>query len=255
MPILETWKTRTRVSRSTTSALVHFGIAIIIVTVSVTLIMEELELPKHALFQALGIFGALSGILFFGKRKPILTRSFGAANRITLVRACMTSILASLIGSATQLTEKEIWILVLFAAVVLVLDGLDGWVARYFHTGSTFGAAFDLEVDALFILILAVITWELNKVGSWVLLIGVMRYLFVVAGWVIPALQQPLPSNQRRRVICLIQAGVLLFALCPVISPATASLFAMLALTLLVISFSQDIYYLVCNTSSPGDTP
>ena len=91
--------------------------------------------------------------------------------------------------------------------------------------------------------------------GSWVLLIGVMRYLFVVAGWVIPALQQPLPSNQRRRVICLIQAGVLLFALCPVISPATASLFAMLALTLLVISFSQDIYYLVCNTSSPGDTP
>ena len=255
MPILETWKTRTRVSRSTTSALVHFGIAIIIVTVSVTLIMEELELPKHALFQALGIFGALSGILFFGKRKPILTRSFGAANRITLVRAYMTSILASLIGSATQLTEKEIWILVLFAATAFALDGVDGWLARYFHTQSPFGAAFDLEVDALFILILAVITWELNKVGSWVLLIGVMRYLFVVAGWMIPALQQPLPPNQRRRVICLIQAGVLLFALCPVISPATASLFAMLALTLLVISFSQDIYYLVCNTSSPGDTP
>lgn len=217
--------------------------------------MEELELPKHALFQALGIFGALSGILFFGKRKPILTRSFGAANRITLVRACMTSILASLIGSATQLTEKEIWILVLFAAVAFTLDGVDGWLARYFHTQSPFGAAFDLEVDALFILTLALIAWELNKVGSWVLLIGVMRYLFLAAGWMFSTLQQPLPPNQRRRIVCLMQVGVLLFALCPVISPATASLFAMLALTLLVISFSQDIYYLVCNTSSPGDTP
>ena len=156
---------------------------------------------KHALFQALGIIGALSGILFFAKRKPILTRSFGAANRITLVRACMTSILASLIGSTTQLTEEEIWILVIFAAVALALDGLDGWLARYFHTQSTFGAAFDLEVDALFILTLALIAWELNKVGSWVLLIGVMRYLFLAAGWMFSTLQQPLPPNQRRRIL------------------------------------------------------
>ena len=40
------------------------------------------------------------------------------------------------------------------------LDGVDGWLARRSGIASAFGARFDMEIDALLILVLAVLAWR-----------------------------------------------------------------------------------------------
>src|SRR5437867_3690361 len=71
-------------------------------------------------------------------------------------------------------------------AIVTLLDGVDGWLARRTHMASTFGERFDMETDALLILVLSVLAWQYDKAGAWLVLAGLLRYLFVAAGWLLP---------------------------------------------------------------------
>ena len=59
---------------------------------------------------------------------------------------------------------------------LLVLDAVDGRVARRTGTTSSFGARFDGEADAFLILVLSV--YVAARLGSWVLVIGAARYAF-----------------------------------------------------------------------------
>ena len=71
--------------------------------------------------------------------------------------------------------------------MALALDAVDGWVARRTGTVSALGARFDMEVDAFLILVLS--GYVAPTLGGWVLAIGLMRYAFVAAGWVLPWLR------------------------------------------------------------------
>ena len=75
--------------------------------------------------------------------------------------------------------------LVALAAVALVLDAVDGWVARRTGTVSALGARFDMEVDAFLILVLSGVRRR-DVRPWWVLAIGAARYAFVAAGWLLP---------------------------------------------------------------------
>ena len=72
-----------------------------------------------------------------------------------------------------------------------------GWPGVFPRLG--FGARFDLEIDAWLILVLALLVWQSGRVGPWVLAIGLMRYVFVLASWYLPALRGPLPPSRRRQ--------------------------------------------------------
>ena len=76
--------------------------------------------------------------------------------------------------------RRSVAALVGLAVVALVLDGVDGWVARRTGTVSALGARFDMEVDAFLILVLSV--YVAGSVGPWVLAIGAARYAFWAAG-------------------------------------------------------------------------
>ena len=93
----------------------------------------------------------------------------GPAGWVTLVRATLAVGVAALaadsFGSSAQAAP-----LVALAAVALVLDYVDGYVARRTGTESTLGARWDGEVDAFLILALAV--YVAPSAGPWVLLIG-----------------------------------------------------------------------------------
>ncbi len=86
----------------------------------------------------------------------------------------------------------EVTALVALSAVALVLDWVDGQVARRTHTESAFGARFDMEVDAFLILVLSV--YVATSVGAWVLAIGLARYLLLAAERVLPWLRRPTPT-------------------------------------------------------------
>ena len=72
------------------------------------------------------------------------------------------------------------------------------------------GARLDGEVDAFLILVLSV--YVARDAGAWVLAIGLARYLFLAAGWVLPWMRAPLPSRHWRKVVCATRGIVLTVA-------------------------------------------
>jgi phosphatidylglycerophosphate synthase len=136
------------------------------------------------------------------------------------------------------------WIVAL-ATGAMMLDGVDGAVARRTRTSSAFGARFDMELDAALLMALSVLAWQSGKIGSWVILIGGLRYLFVGAGLLWPVLQGDLPASLRRKTVCVWQGLSLLLALSPVTSPTLAEPIAGTAFALLVWSFAVDVRWLL----------
>src|SRR5262249_59365905 len=123
----------------------------------------------------------------------------GVANCVTLTRAAVTALLwgvigETVLGSRASAAELE-WLLVAAAAAALLLDGIDGWIARRSGMASDFGADFDLEVDSLFALALALLVYGTGRIGVWVLTGGLMRYVFVFIGWLLSLLAAPLRSS------------------------------------------------------------
>ena len=126
------------------------------------------------------------------------------------------------------------------AALALASDGVDGWLARRRGLASNFGARFDMETDALLVLALALLVAATGQAGSFVLLSGALRYLFVAAGRVVPALAVPLPPSRRRKVVCVAQTALLIAALPPAVPPEAGQILCATGLGLLIYSFAVD---------------
>jgi phosphatidylglycerophosphate synthase len=174
---------------------------------------------------------------------------FGLANVITLVRLIITSLLAGLavelFMSQGRMTFNSAWYFFAAAVVGLVLDGLDGPVARREELTSRFGSRFDMEADALQSFVLSVVAFVLAKAGWWILIGGLLRYLFVAVSVVWPTLAGALPPSWRRKTISAIQSSVLVALLAPIIVPPLSTIAATTALLLLVYSFTVDVVWLV----------
>lgn len=170
----------------------------------------------------------------------------GAANRITLLRAWMTCVIA-MIALGTLPSDAAQWTLIVLATVALSLDGVDGAIARRRGIASAFGARFDMETDALLLMVLSAAVWLSGQVGAWVLVIGAMRYAFVLAGLLRPSLRAPLPPSLARRVVCVVQGVALCVALGPIIPPWLASIAVGIALATLSWSFGRDVVWLCRN--------
>ncbi|WP_018865022.1 MULTISPECIES: CDP-alcohol phosphatidyltransferase family protein [Thioalkalivibrio] len=172
-------------------------------------------------------------------------RGPGPANRVTLARAAIAAPLGALVlaAAADPDTIVLLWVLGL-AAAALILDGVDGAVARRTNSRTAFGARFDMELDAAIILALSILVWWMTAVGAWVVLIGAMRYLFLAAQRIWPWLAEPLPPSRRRQAICVLQSGVLLVALLPGLHPVAAIGVALAGLVALTGSFATDIRWL-----------
>jgi phosphatidylglycerophosphate synthase len=132
-----------------------------------------------------------------------------------------------------------------------VLDGVDGWLARRTKMASPFGARFDMEIDALLVLILSLLAWRYGKAGPWVLASGLLRYVFVAAAWWEPALARPLFPSRRRQAVCVIQVAGLNLAIAPFIPTPASGLLAAVALGCLVYSFSVDVAWLLQRRDLP----
>jgi phosphatidylglycerophosphate synthase len=165
--------------------------------------------PVPAIAVVLGFAGMLVGL---DRALPAhhSHARFGAANRVTLLRA-----------------------------------GIDGRAARRQGLASPFGAGFDMETDAFAILVLSLLVAKTAAVPFWVLAIGAMRYLHLAAGRVCVGLRRPPPprrrSDRRRQTIAVVQSLALILALIPATPPAVAAIGCAAALALLVYSFAADI--------------
>ncbi|WP_150913151.1 CDP-alcohol phosphatidyltransferase family protein [Marinobacter halotolerans] len=211
--------------------------------------------PGSVFYLVLALFGCVGGglIVCFWPRR----RDFGWANRVTLARGVLVLALVSLAPFLGQLPSgaagNYLWLYVSLSIIALLLDGVDGWTARATGTQTAFGARFDMELDALFILGLCVAILALDKAGAWVLALGLMRYGFVVAGLIWPFINRPLPDSFRRKTVCVWQLVTLMVALVPVTPDALAYWSLMLALALLCYSFGTDLRWLYQTFANSGE--
>jgi phosphatidylglycerophosphate synthase len=201
-----------------------------------------LRLPASYVLVGLAVYGCLAALVARGLPADDTGPGIGAANRVTLGRASLAvPVIALAVSDVLPRTDAAAWWIIVVSTVVMVLDGLDGAVARRTGSGSRFGARFDMELDAALIMALSVLAWRVERAGPWVLLVGLMRYGFVAAGWIWPALAADLPPSMRRKVVCVVQGVVLLVALGPII-PAPVALGALVAgLAALTYSFAADV--------------
>jgi len=167
--------------------------------------------------------------------------SFGPADWVTGARAALTAVLAAMLIPSIAVNASTV---VVIAAVAAALDGVDGWIARRTRTATAFGARFDMETDALLILVLAALVWQSGKAGPWVLASGLMRYAFVAAAGIWPWLQEPLQPSRRRQMVCVVQVVALIAALLPVLGSTAARAIAAAGLAALAWSFLVDILWL-----------
>jgi phosphatidylglycerophosphate synthase len=204
---------------------------------------------------------ALAGTVGLSQRGWIIAISFGVianvllaralgrhgdgglrpADRVTLTRATLAGGVAALVADSFG-RPTPVPTLVGLTVVALVLDAVDGWVARRTRTASALGARFDMEVDAFLILVLSV--YVARSTGVWVLAIGAARYAFLAAGWLLPWMGRRLPPRFWRKVVAAVQGIVLTVAAAGVLPGPAIEIALVAALGLLAESFGRDVCWL-----------
>lgn len=215
------------------------GLAIIATPVVVALSVILAGWDAAAVMIAIAVYfsGALLTVIQMQRTYP--HDVVGFCNVVTLLRFVMVATLC-----APLLGNPEPWVTLAVAVVILTLDGLDGWLARWQGVVSDFGARFDMEVDSAFALILALNVWAYGHAGAMVLLLGMPRYAFVVATWVWPWLDRPVPDRFSRKLACVLQIAALIALLSPIVAVVAGTPVMIAAITILGLSFAHDIIWL-----------
>ena len=170
----------------------------------------------------------------------------GPADRVTLARAvlaCAVGVLAAAAAvdgsEAPAALAGGVGLLVWLSSVALVLDAVDGWVARRTGTVSAFGARFDLEVDAFLIAVLSL--HVAREVAWWVAAIGAARYVLLVAQQLVPWLRIELPPSRWRKAVAAYQGIALTAAAAHVLPSAVMVGLLLVGLVALAVSFGTEV--------------
>jgi phosphatidylglycerophosphate synthase len=204
----------------------------------------------------LGVAGWITGLatgsaataLLVTARKRSDQPSIFPADWVTLTRALLTAGVAGLVADSFS-RPVPVTALVTLSIVALVLDAVDGQVARRTGTATALGARIDGEVDAFLILLLSIAVSQ--DYGGWVLIIGAARYALLLAGWAIPWLAAPLPPRYWRKVVAAVQGIVLIVAVSGVLDRLAGMIAVAVALLLLAESFGRDVIWLYRTGAGP----
>lgn len=228
------------------NALVVLGCVFAVASASYLSAARHLSLDRNVVIAATVLLLLIFALVVRGLDHHDFER-FGFANTVTAIRAAMVSLIAATVfyPDAWRSISDAPWTFAALVLVALALDGVDGYLARRYGQESDLGARFDMEIDALLIFCLSAAAYLLGKAGAWVLTIGLMRYAFVLAQYPLPRLGGALPPSMRRKLVCVVQIGVLCAILVPSVALPLSSWLAAIALLLLVYSFGIDCLYLL----------
>ncbi len=214
-----------------------------LVCAAVVLVALDLSVGLSPLGATVGAAFDVATLLLLGRG---LARSGAAgpraADQVTLFRATLVGGVAALVVDAFS-RPVNVAVLVTLSALVLVLDAVDGKLARRMNTQSAVGARFDMEVDAFAILVLSV--YVARSLGPWVLLIGLARYALLVSGALWPWLRSPTPPRDWAKVVAAIQGIVLAAVAADVFPGPVETVLTAAALALLAESFGHQVGWLL----------
>lgn len=202
--------------------------------------------------RAVVVFGIALTLVMRGLPAHAPHTRFGPANRVTLARLALVALLAAGVGEPLTDTPTLAWAAIVIATGAALLDAIDGPLARAHGLASEFGARFDMETDALLVLVLSLLVVHFDKAGGWIAAAGLMRYAFVLAARAWPWLGAALPPSQRRKVVCVAQITGLIVCLGPIVPLAWSQPLAAASLAALAASFAADVAWLARHSRNAG---
>ena len=194
--------------------------------------------------------GSFSALLIAYGAGDFTNRLFKGANLLTFGRLLLTLGLF-----ATPFLPHSGWVILFVSLIILIADGFDGWIARKRNEASEFGEYFDKETDAFFLLTLCLMAYWQDRVGMWILLPGLLRYIFVIAlKFIAPDSGKEYRSRWARIIYVVMISCLLSVFVLPsyIYGPAIT-----LATTALVLSFAHYFRWLLIqklNTVSPASS-
>ncbi len=201
------------------------------------LVVATLLLYHFQLLPYLGLPAALSFLLFFARyayQQGNFAFALQPANLVTQGRLCLLFLLLWYYPALSALP------LGLLALVVLILDGLDGYLARRFQTSSVFGEYLDMETDAFYVLGMSMLLYELNYFGGWILGIGLLRYAYFLVLRKVKAPQQKESRLFLARLIAVILMATM--AACFILPPWIHQPAMIIASGLVLYSFGNSFW-------------
>ena len=148
----------------------------------------------------------------------VAMESLGVANAVTLGRGVLVAGVAGFVLLDPR--GDDVWLPAVGYGAVVVLDSVDGALARSLGTESRLGAKLDMAVDTTGFLIapLVAVAWGLLPV--WYLSLSAARYCYRAGGWLYRARGGTigtLPDSRVRRPLSGLQMGFLTVALVPAV--------------------------------------
>ena len=133
------------------------------------------------LFEPISSWWPLVALIFFGffifkipNYKPNHPLRIGYANIITTCR-----LLLVIIGLVFYHQFSNLFVGLIFLTNIL-LDGVDGYVARKTGQSSKVGEVLDMETDAYFVFAISWLHVDKHQLSAWLLLPGSLRYIYAL---------------------------------------------------------------------------
>lgn len=164
----------------------------------------------------------------------------GPADVLTMSRSMTGSLcLAVIVLALGRHLALPSWWLTGAAIATVALDAVDGPLARRTGTARPAGARYDVECGSMGALVLsfgAAIVF-----GWWVVVIGMVRYAFVLAQAVVPRLRGELPPSRLRRLTGGVVGCVLVVAMVPDLPYVLGWWLLLATLVLVLVSCARDV--------------
>ena len=216
--------------------------------VLLTIIFFYKEFSIAILLQNTILFLIISTIIF-SYIKKFNNKNFTCASYVTYARSILMILMLSIILNTYlqpdifyKFYKNELFLYM--ALISLILDGIDGLLARCLYQVTEFGEYFDQEADTIFMIVLVLSLYFNYDSTIIIFLIPLYRYLFLLMQKKYRWMKRKLTDSFRRKFICLMTILILILCHLEFLGEALIMNLPILAIFIITFSFVKDIIWL-----------
>jgi CDP-diacylglycerol--glycerol-3-phosphate 3-phosphatidyltransferase len=177
------------------------------------------------------------------QEEEALQPRLGVGNLATTLRGVLIGLLGGFLIVPRPTDGLLSWAPAALYTLAIVVDYLDGPLARLTHHTTVLGERLDTHFDTLGILIAPLLGVVYGQLPVWYLLVSAARYLFVFGSWWLKRRGHTLynlDDSPTRRAMAGLQMGVISVALWPLFAPPATTIAATLLMLPFIGGFLRD---------------
>lgn len=205
------------------------------------------------LLQATGINAYVLWLLWIGLGKnhspqnTVLQPALGSANWLTIVRGFLISILGGFLFQPPPSSETgpnwPIWVPGAIYIIAVLMDYVDGYLARVTRSETRLGEWLDTKIDALGLLVAPILAIGYERLPIYYISVSLAYYLFQFGIWHRKKNNRPvirLKPHPAKRMLAGFQMGLVSVALLPMFSRPVMTIAATIFMIPLLAGFLRD---------------